>query len=230
MAGCTNCKSKSGCDDRKGVMFHRIEEELTRLYPSRTWGEPDDLARFGAGVDERDGHALAEELASELRAATFYRPGGPEEYCDYIYVLCVGREPCLVQLRDGEVAMPAEVGAGEVIREQYLRVCLSHMARVAAVQQTAMSLEAGDGDLVVEVPRPGVYDAPLLRRFQRLVSILPAYGIAHLDFGEISAPPVGFTAGVYTSLYGTEPHTANYLFFPQPSTTKVSTLLEQRAP
>ncbi len=217
MAGCTNCSEKSGCDDRKGTMFEQLERSLDRLYPSRTWGQPDDLARFDAGVCEHDGEALAEELAQELDASTFYREGGAEEYCDYIYVLCVGREPSLIQIRDGEVTVPEEIG-DEPIREQYLRVCLSNMARFAGVQQTAMELRVSDGEaFITEQPRPGVYDAPLLRRFQRLVAILPAYDITHLDFGEISAPPRGYAHGDYADLYGGKPHTSNYLFYPQPS-------------
>lgn len=225
MGGCTNCAAKTGCNDRKGHMFAELEHVLLQLYPTRTWGALDDAARLGAGIDEDDGWALAEELARELDAATFFRAGEPEELCDYIYVLCVGREPCLVQVRDGDVPVPAEIAADPqaTIREQYLRVCLSQVARMAGVQQTAMALDATDGGyLIREAPRSGVFDAPLLRRFQRLVSILPAYDILHLDFGEISAPPTGFAPGNYAELYGGEPHTANYLFFPQPSTMQVT--------
>lgn len=206
-------------------MFAEIERALIELYPTRTWGQPDDMARFGAGVTEEDAQALAEELAAALDASTFYRPGEADEYCDYIYILCVGREPCLVQIRDGEVPLPRELGR-EPVREQYLRVCLSHMARMAGVQQTAMELErAGDDVLIRELPRAGVYDAPLLRRFQRLVALLPAYDLVHLDFGEISSPPPGFDAGQYSSLYGGEPHLSNYLFFPQPATMQTTCLL-----
>lgn len=228
MGGCTNCGAKSGCDDRKGHMFAELEHTLARLYPTRVWGRPDDLARFGAGIDEDDAQALAEELAGALDASTFFRPGEPDEYCHYIYVLCVGREPCLVQIRDGDVPVPDEIAsAGEGhIREQYLRVCLSDMARVAGVQQTAMALDRVDGGyLIREEPRPGVYDAPLLRRFQRLVALLPAYDILHLDFGEISAPPAGFEPGDYSRLYGGAPHTANYLFYPQPSNMHVTSFV-----
>jgi hypothetical protein len=215
-------------------MFAEIEQALERLYPTRTWGEPDDLVRFGAGVDEDDGQALAEELAAELGASTFYRPGDAEEYCDYIYVLGLGREPCLVQIRDGGVPLPGELaaelgdqGPGHVITEQYLRVCLSQMARMAGVQQVTMELSlVADAYVVREIPRSGVYDAPLLSRFQRLVALLPAYEIVHLDFGEISAPPRGFEYGEYSRLYGGEPHTANYLFYPQPSTMQTTCLLD----
>lgn len=209
-------------------MLDTVEEALARVYPSRSWGEPDDAARFGAGVSEADGQALAEELAAELDAVALFRPGQEDEYCDYIYVLCVGREPCAVQIRDGRVPVPDEIGDGDVLHEQYLRVCLSGMARLAGVQQTAIDLERDGDDIVVrERPRAGVYDAPLLRRFQRLVAILPAYDIVHVDFGEISAPPEGFDPGDYAERYGGVPHRANYLFYPQPSTMEVTTVLSR---
>lgn len=225
MSGCTNCAGKGGCDDRKGTMLEQVERALARLYPTRRWGEPDDEQRYGAGICEHDGEALAVELAQALDASTFYRPGAEDEYCDYIYVLCVGREPNLVQIRDAGVAVPEELG-DELVEELYLRVCLSNMARMAGVQQTALTGEWSDGELIItERPRPGVYDAPLLRRFQRLVAILPAYEITHLDFGEISAPPPGYDAGDYAARYGGEPDVASYLFYPQPSTLVVTTAL-----
>ena len=207
-------------------MLESVEQTMARLYPTRRWGEPDDLARLAAGVDEEDGQALADELAAELEAATFFRRGAPEEYCDFIYVLCMGREPCLVQIRDGEVPVPDEIGEGEQVTELYLRVCLSSMARIAGVQQLAMDMVRHGDDLVIrEAPRAGVYDAPLLRRFQRLVALLPAYDILHVDFGEISAPPDGFDPGDYPAVYGGQPHRANYLFYPQPTTTESTTVL-----
>ena len=52
MSGCTNCAAKTGCSSRKGEMFALIDDILARLYPTRTWGEPDDEARFEAGVGD----------------------------------------------------------------------------------------------------------------------------------------------------------------------------------
>jgi hypothetical protein len=230
--GCTSCGKKAGCDHRKGDMLEVVEQVMARLYPTRRWGEPDDAARFAAGIDEEDGQALADDLARELDASTFFRRGSAEEYCDYIYVLCLGREPCLVQVRDGEVPVPDEIRDGDQIREQYLRVCLSSMARLAGVQQTAIELErSGDEVVIREAPRAGVYDAPLLRRFQRLVALFPAYDILHVDFGEISAPPDGFDPGDYAQRYGlAAPHRANYLFYPQPSTTEIISVMSRTAP
>ena len=227
MGGCDNCEAKPGCEDRKGTMFTALEETMERLYPTRRWGEPDDLARFGAGVPEGDVDALADDLATELDASTLVRRGGPEEYCDYIYILCIGREPSAIQIRDGGVPVPDEIG-DEPIREQYLRVCVSGMARMAGVQQTAVNLDLLGDELVIrESPRAGVYDAPLLPRLQRLVALLPAYDIVHLDFGEISMPAEGFDPGPYREMYGCDPHVANYLFYPQPSTTVTTTVLRR---
>lgn len=207
-------------------MFASIDAALARLYPTRIWGEPDDHARFGAGIGELEVAELAEDLAATLDAATIHRPGDDDEYCDYIYILCVGREPCLVQIRDGGVAVPAELEPGDIISEQYLRLCLSSLARLAGVQQVAIDGQVtGDGVEIVERPRAGVYDAPLLRRFQTLVAALPARDILHVDFGEISAPHPDMSPGRYQALYGVAPAVANYLFYPQPATTVVTTLI-----
>lgn len=224
MGGCTNCKGKSGCDDRKGPMMASIDEALERLYPTRTWGEPDDAEVVGMEPDELA--ALADELASELVAATFVRPGDDDEPCDYIYVLCLGRAPCIVQVRDHGVAPPAEWASADRIDEQYLRVVISHRTRVAAVQQVAITVErTGDGFVVHERPRAGVYDAPLLHRMQKLVGILPAYELLHIDFGEIAHAPPGYHPGAWTDMFGAAPSVANYLFYPQPTTMVTSTLV-----
>ena len=108
-SGCTNCGNKGGCDSRKHEMFGAIDEALARLYPTRRWDERDDAAGFGAGLGAGEGDALAAAAAARLHAATLYRPGGPEETCDYVYVLCVGRTPSLVELRDwGWTPRPAK--------------------------------------------------------------------------------------------------------------------------
>lgn len=211
--GCTNCKSKAGCDDRKGEMIASVDRALELLYPTRTWGEPDDSCTHGMPREELD--ALAEELAGELRAATFVREGGDDEPCDYIYVLCLGRTPCIVQCRDHGVAPPEET-----VSELYLRLVISQRARVAAVQQVALELRDG---VVTERPRAGVYDAPLLSRMQKLVAILPAYHLLHVDFGEIAHAPPGFHAGAWS--FEGAPAIANYLFFPQPATMIATTVL-----
>ncbi len=227
MGGCTNCKGKAGCDHRKGAMIESVDRALEQLYPTRTWGEPDDAQCDGMPREELD--ALADELAQELNAATFVREGGDDEPCDYIYVLCMGRVPCVVQVRDHGVGMPDEWKSVDALEELYLRVVISQRARVAAVQQVAIDLVKDDGGgwLVRERPRAGVYDAPLLRRMQKLVAILPAYDLLHVDFGEIAHAPPGYHAGVWRELFGGEPSIANYLFYPQPTTMVATTYLEQ---
>lgn len=225
MGGCTNCKGKAGCDDRKSAMLESVDRALETLYPTRTWGEPDDRHVAGMTRDELDG--LADELAQELGAATFVREGADDEPCDYIYVLCMGRTPCVVQVRDHGVAPPREWHDIDAIAELYLRVVISQRARVAAVQQVAVDLVTTDGGwLVRERPRAGVYDAPLLHRMQKLVAILPAYELLHVDFGEIAHAPSGYDAGAWRELFGGEPAIANYLFYPQPTTMVATSFLE----
>lgn len=203
-------------------MMSEVDRALAELYPTRTWGEPDDTAIAGLLPDELAG--LADELASELGAATFVRTGTDDEPCDFIYVLCLGRAPCIVQVRDHGVPVPAEWRDLEGgLSEMYLRVVVGQRRRMAAVQQVAVDLvRDGDAFLVREQPRAGVYDAPLLHRMQKLVAILPAYDLLHLDFGEIAHAPPDFEPGVWRDLYGAAPSIANYLFYPQP-TTMIST-------
>jgi len=135
-----------------------------------------------------------------------------------------------VQVRDCGVAVPAEWRDADAIEELYLRVVTSQRARVAAVQQVAIDVvRAGDRHVVRERPRAGVYDAPLLPRMQKLVAILPAYDLLHVDFGEIAHAPPGFAAGAWGARFGAgglvAPAIANYLFFPQPATTIATVVL-----
>ncbi len=199
-------------------MLEHIDDVLARLYPTRTWGEARD--EDAEGMLAEDLSALAEELALELKAATFVRAPDDAEPCDMIYVMCMGRAPCILQVRDHDVAIPDEWKTADRIDELYLRVVISQRARVAAVQQVAVSATREvDGSFTIrEAPRAGVYDAPLLARMQKLVAILPAYDVMHVDFGEIAHAPPGFHAGSWAALYGGAPSIANYLFYPQPTT------------
>lgn len=206
-------------------MMASVDHALASLYPTRTWGEPDDASADAMPPDELA--ALADELAQELNAATFVRAGNDDEPCDYIYVLCMGRTPCVVQVRDHNVPPPAEWQGVDAVEELYLRVVISQRTRVAAVQQVGVDLvKAAGGWLVRERPRAGVYDPPLLHRMQKLVAILPAYDLLHVDFGEIAHAPPGFHAGSWRELFGGEPAIANYLFYPQPTTMVATTFVE----
>lgn len=226
MGGCTNCKGKAGCDDHKSTMMGEVEQTLEALYPTQTWGEPDDSVAVGLPLEDIE--ALADELSAELRAATFVRPGGDDEPCDYIYILCLGRAPCVVQVRDHGVAVPEEwLGeAAPPIHELYLRVVISQRAKLAAVQQVAIELVPSPGGFMVhERPRAGVYDPPLLARMQKLVAILPAYELTHVDFGEIAHASPSFAPGAWEALYGAKPAIANYFFYPQPTTMVATTFV-----
>lgn len=222
-------------------MLESVDAALARLYPTQTWGEVDDM--IGDALPRDEIAQLADELATELRAAAFVRTGGDDEPCDYIYILCLGRPPCIVQVRDHGVPPPDEWMSNGMdmrsetrIEELYLRLVISQRTRMAAVQQVAITVagcETTDGGyardrawLVSEQPRAGVYDAPLLSRMQKLVAVLPAYDLLHIDFGEIAHSPPGFHAGTWPSLFAGKPAIANYLFYPQPTTMTSTTLVE----
>jgi hypothetical protein len=217
-------------------MFAAVDEALARLYPTRRWTERDEEAAFGAGVTPGEGAALARALAARLKALALHRPGTPEETCDYVYVLCLGRPPSLIELREGSGPAGADRDAPadpeveiDGVEELYLRVALSTVARFAAVQQVAMRAhrDGNGGDLVVtETPRTGVFDPVLLKRFQTLVAVLVEHDIRHLDFGELLEPPPGYDPGDYAARYGgAAPSVVSYLFYPQPAAAITSTVL-----
>lgn len=226
--GCSDCGKKGGCDSRKHGMFAAIDDAMARLYPTRRWTERDEAAGFGAGVAPGEGAALARALATRLKALAVHRPGTAEETCDYVYVLCVGRTPALIERLHGGVDAQREDDEDGEIHELYLRVALSSVARFAGVQQVAMTAARDpDGRLVVtEAPRAGVFDPVLLKRFQALVAVLAEHDIRHLDFGEITEAPDGYDPGDYADRYGGAPAVANYLFFPQPAAAITTTVFE----
>jgi hypothetical protein len=207
-------------------MFSAVDEALARLYPTKRWTERDEAAGFGAGVSPGEGAALARALASRLKALALYRPGTAEETCDYVYVLCLGRTPSLIERREGVVARLDDAGERDDVEELYLRVALSTVARFAGVQQVTMRASREEDELVIsEAPRTGVFDPVLLKRFQALVAVLAEHDIRHLDFGEITTAPEGFDPGDYADRYGGAPAVANYLFFPQPASAVTTTIV-----
>jgi hypothetical protein len=216
MGGCTNCSSKGGCDTRKDAMFESLWETLARLYPTKRWGELDDEAAFEGGPGSRMLVHLREALADELDAAVYLERGSDAETCDYLWILCLGREPSLFQSRQGRVPAPAE----KVI-ELYLRVALSTLAPVAAIQEVLLqSRPQADGvAMLTEEPRGGVFEPQLLGRMQKAVAVIGEHGLQHLDFGEIAAAPADYDGAPYREVYGEDPWVANYLFFPQSATT-----------
>ncbi|MFK5019481.1 hypothetical protein ACI4CV_27175, partial [Klebsiella pneumoniae] len=92
-------------------------------------------------------------LATVTRAPTAYREAAPGDRADQIWVLCVGREPSLVDVRDGF----ALHDGGERVRERYLRLLVSSVARLACVQEVALELDLVDGvPQIRQLAQPGV--------------------------------------------------------------------------
>jgi hypothetical protein len=218
--GCTDCSRSGGCEARKGEERELLDRLLPELYPTRRWGEPDDLARHGRGVTERESRRIARRASEALRAPTYMQVGGEDEACEYVYVLCVGRVPGLWELRQRE---ELDVPDGDSIRERYLRVALSTMARVATLEEVVFELDL-DGDLYVirEKPRSGVYDPILLPRTRALVELIVDEGFTYLDYGVIERPPQDFDGSTYEERWGRAPGIVNYLFYPQPPATESS--------
>jgi hypothetical protein len=220
--GCTSCGKKGGCDTRKAGERELLAELLPRLYPGRRWGEPDDEAWQGVG--EREGRRLAQHAAELCKAPSYFRLGADDEVCDHVWVLCVGRQPGLVTLLDEERAEMLDGEVGDAIEERYLRLSLSRLARVAALQEVVLRAER-DGDVwqLEERPRSGVYDPILLKRTQRLVELVVDHDIAYLDFGLVAKPPDayagdGWDGAAWAARFGGAPATVNYLFYAQPAT------------
>jgi hypothetical protein len=223
-------------------MFAAIEDALARLYPTRRWGDRDDAVAMDEGIGHEEGERLGAAIASRLGTATIYRPGDGGEWCDYLYVLCLGRTPSIAEIRE-RLSAPAapeaqrrygdDAGDEVGIEERYLRVALSSVARFAGVQEVAMTLtreDDGEGDelVITERAQSGVFDPILLPRMQALVAVLATFEIRHVDFGEIVEAPEGFDPADYPAHFGAAPVIANYLFYPQPP-TMVTTSVFPRA-
>ncbi len=235
--GCSSCTKKEGgdgCDARKVPQRAALDELIDRIYPNRTWGQPDDEARFGAGVRPSEATRFAQALAVVTKAPTFVRAGADEDLCTFVYALCLGRTPCLLELREGRAAADLASADGhgfgvgeERIHERYLRVALSTAARLATVQEVAMEgALLSDGSLEIrELPRAGVYDKILLKRMRATVDLLLASDLLHIDFGLIDKPLADADESVYKERYGAAPHLVNYLFYAAPPLTSSVTLV-----
>ncbi len=212
---CTDCNRKNGCEEHKEPERVLLAATISSVYPSRTWGEPDDQARFGAGLRRSEIRRLGHALAVAARAPTHFREGGPNDLCDFIYVQCVGRAPALIDIRDGLAAAESTS-----MQEQYLRVAFSTVARMATVQEVALELESEAGDAWVrEIPQPGVYDGKLLKRMRSVVDLLRASDIEHIDFGLLDVPLQDSHPGNYQHEYGVSPTLLNFLFYAEPART-----------
>lgn len=238
--GCSDCSSKGGCDTRKTDQRQLLDAAVARVYPGRPprWGELDDEARFGAGVPRGEAQRLARRLSSAARAPTRFVAGAPEDLCDFVWVLCLGRRPSLLELADGSAAavLPEDLPLpGSPLEERWLRVALSSVARMAAMQEVRVTLDLDEAGgrlaIVRQAPRPGVFDPVLLKRVRSIVALLEASDVAHVDFGLLDRPLAGALPGDYPERYGCEPRLANFLFFAAPPSvhTWSAVPLEDRA-
>ena len=228
--GCTNCGSKGGCDHRKTGMFAAIDAALLALYPTRCFAARHDpvdrLCDPALAPWTGDSSALASDIAQQLGTLVVEMPPVAEEYCRQIYVLCLGRHPCLVEAREGMAQPAREDLENGPLEELYLRVSISDLVPFAAVQQVRMRGELDGSELMIEeAPRTGVFDPVLLPRMQRIVAIIVDHGLRNLDFGEISAPPPDFDPGDYAQRFGGVPAVANYFFYPQPCSSVSTTVV-----
>jgi hypothetical protein len=127
----------------------------------------------------------------------------------------MGREPSLLEVLDGTAQPEADK-----VEERYLRVALSSFMRAATVQEVQMTCRLRGG--VYELTHrtlDGVYDAILLKRFQRLVDLIVQAGLVHVDFGMLCEdapkdPAVDFSE--YVERYGVPGSAAALLFFASP--------------
>jgi hypothetical protein len=226
---CSTCKtgcggSDGGCGTQKTAQRQFLDALLPTLYPSLTLGELDVQAAYERGLTEDDCLLLGQQLATATKAPVYLVPPADDELCRYLYVLCVGREPPLCQLVHASSLASLE---SDRISERYLRVALSSVARVACVQEVAMELRLlADGAapaqaVISEQPRPGVFDPILLKRLQKIVDLLSAYDIRHLDVGVIDQPAssIGLRDSGFADRFGSEPSIGNFLLFSVPTST-----------
>lgn len=240
----SECGREDGCGTRKAEQRLLLDELIARLYPSRTWGQPDDEASFRAGFSAGELRRLAQQLAVALKAPVAVRPGGAEDLCASIYVLCLGREPPLLTVRDqgleslAALGEPVDAGAPRRLADQYLRLSCSLIGRLVAIQEVALELEIGCGQapegmaVIREIPRPGVFDPKLLKRFQKAVDLVLACGYQHLDMGllDVPAAQLGLAPGEYEARYGVAPGLFNFFFQAQPVLTASAVYLPLAQP
>ena len=254
---CKTCKSEcgreDGCGSRKAAQKEILDGLIARLYPRRTWGEPDDAACFRGGLHPSAVTRLGQQLATALKAPAYVQAGGPADLCSFIYVLCLGRQPSLLELRAAGGGASAHADPDEpagvrpealdpasglspeadTIRERYLRIACSGITRAACVQEVALELHTSPalcppGLLMIkELPLPGVFDPKLLKRFQKTTDLLLAHGIEHLDMGllDVPAAELGLRGGDYARRFGVEPALLNFFFYAQPVQTATAAFL-----
>jgi hypothetical protein len=213
------CPASGGCHDRKDSQRRFLTSEIARVYPDGVRGALDDEQAARGAISREDRRRLGASVARALRAPVYARTGAEGDLCDYLYALCVGRHPGLVEVRDGRAVAPAEA-----VDEVYLRVNLSAISRAACVQEVRMSVTlAGEALVIEERPRDGVLDPTLLGRFQRLIEVIEGAGLVHLDMGMLEKRPEGAAEGAAVDARPAPPTYLNTLFYRHPPTTATTT-------
>jgi hypothetical protein len=215
---CPGCGADGAgpCRDRKHAQLAAALALLARMYPSRRFGAPDDAARFGQALPPARLERLRGACRRALAAPAALVPGSDEELCDYIYVLCVGREPSLLDAWRG-----GAVPAAPPVLDRYLRVAVSSLGPLAFVQEVELRLDAASATDATqlrlrETVTAGVREPALLPRYQRLVALLARAHLRHLDVDVLARVPEGYDGAGYTARFGTPPTLLNYLFYPWP--------------
>lgn len=238
--GCNTCRSEcgreDGCGSRKAAQKDILEALVQKLYPSRVFGESALLDDNEARMELPEVIRLASQLSTALRVPAYVLPGGDADHCAFIYLLCLGREPSVLELREGlqgDFQLEADT-----LRERYLRIACSSLGRLACVQEVALELSVRDSDcptgmaMIREIPMPGVFTPQLLKRFQKTVDFLQAHDVEHLDMGllDVDAASFGLLPGEYEGEFGTPPALLNYLFYAAPVQTVTTTFVALPGP
>ena len=223
MGGCADCKSGGGgCESHKGPQRVVIDDVMRAVYPDRTWGRPDDEARFRAGIREREARGLGRSIATAAKAPTYFRAGGPDDLCHYVWVLCLGREPALARRARRPGARPRPITCASAICASICRRWRgsrpSRRWRSSSIAPATAGCCASCRSRASTTPSCSSACAP------SSISSRPATSSTSTS-GSSTRPIPDATAGEYVERYGVEPALVNFLFYAQPARTSATILL-----
>lgn len=132
---------------------------------------------------EATAQRVCQQLAQATQAPCYLLPPADRDFCRFLYVLCVGRPPPLIRLRNKKTLPDF---SATPLTDQYLRVALSVVSPAACVQEVTVTASlqttsSGIEAVFVEKPRAGLYEPSLLARFSKVVDVLSAYGFRSID-------------------------------------------------
>ena len=138
-------RAKSGCDHRKGAMMESVDHALDELYPTKTWGEPDDtaparpLARRPRGARRR---------ARERARRRDVRARGQRRRALRLHLRALHGPRRRASCRSAITACRRRPSGAHADATSTSCICASWSASaraVAAVQQVGVDLVRGDG-------------------------------------------------------------------------------------